>query len=410
MRICFIAGKFPALSETFILNQMTGLMDAGCDVLVFAGERGKDAVIHEDVVRHGLLHHARYLTAMPRLWAVRLLKAMVLLPVKVVQAPWPVLRSLNVVRFGRDAWSLELFYRTLLFLEARDHDIVVCHGGEQGILGLQMKEMGVLTGKLVTIFHVEDLADMVKVMMSEKLQYLFSRGDLFLPVSVYAKEKLIELGCPQRKIMIHRMGVDVRQFDVTARRRFGSSTLKILSVARLIEKKGIIYALEAMALLKDVPYEYTIIGDGPLRDDLERKVRELGLVRQVRFMGAQDSGSIRRYLKDADIFLAPSVTAVSGEKEGIPVVLMEAMASGVPVLTTANGAIRELVQDGRTGFLVFEKDPAALAAKLRVLRNAPEHVESAVRAARTLIEDQFNIVTLDQELLKLFTDTAYESL
>jgi len=389
---------------------MTGLMDAGCDIRVFAYERGKDAVVHEDVVRHGLLHHTRYFAPMPAWWIVRLLKALVLLPFKLAQAPRPVLRSMNVFRFGREALSFELFYRTLMFLEARDHEIVVCHGGEQGILGLQMKEIGALTGKLVTVFHVEDLTDMVKAMMSEKLQYLFAKGDLFLPVSRYAREKLIELGCPERKIVIHRMGVDVRQFDVTARRRFGSTTLKILSVARLIEKKGITYALEAMALLEDVPYEYVIIGDGPLREQLESRVKELSILKNVRFLGARDSGTIRRYLKDADIFLAPSVTAGSGEREGVPVVLMEAMASGVPVLTTANGAIRELVHDGRTGFLVFEKDPGALAAKLRVLRQAPEHVESAVRAARVLIEDQFNIVQLNQELLRLFTDKAYETL
>jgi colanic acid/amylovoran biosynthesis glycosyltransferase len=410
MRICFIVGKFPALSETFILNQMTGLMDAGCDIRVFACMRGKDAVIHEDVVRHGLLHHTCYPAVMPATWIGRFLKAIFLFPWHAAQSPRVVFRSINIFRFGREALSLKLFYKTLMFLSARDQDIVVCHGGEQGILGLEMKEIGALTGKLVTIFHVEDLSDMVKAMMSEKLQYLFAKGDLFLPVSRYAQDKLIELGCPERKIVIHRMGVDVRQFDVTARRRFGSSTLKILSVARLIEKKGIVYALEAMALLKDVPYEYVIIGDGPLRGELEVRVKDLGLIKHVRFMGAQDSGTIRRCLKDADIFLAPSVTTGSGEKEGIPVVLMEAMASGVPVLTTANGAIRELVQDGRTGFLVFEKDPAALATKLRVLRNAPEHVESAARAARMLIEDQFNIVALNQELLKLFTDTAYENI
>jgi colanic acid/amylovoran biosynthesis glycosyltransferase len=360
-------------------------------------------------VRHGLLHHARYLSAMPSTWIGRFLKALVLFPVKFPQAPREFLRSINFFRFGRKVFSFELFFKTLMFLEVRDHEIVVCHGGEQGILGLQMKDIGVLTGKLVTVFHVEDLADMVKAMLSEELQQLFAKGDLFLPVSVYAKKKLVELGCPERKIVIHRMGVDVRQFDVTARRRFGSSAVKILSVARLIEKKGIGYALEAMALLHDVPYEYNIIGDGPLRGQLEVRVKELGLVKHVRFMGARDSGTIRRYLKDADVFLAPSVTASSGEREGIPVVLMEAMASGVPVLTTANGAIRELVQDGRTGFLVFEKDPAALAAKLQVLRHAPEHVETAVRAARALIEDQFNITVLNQALLKLFTNTAYES-
>ncbi len=232
---------------------------------------------------------------------------------------------------------------------------------------------------------------------------------MFLPVSRYAKDKLIELGCPERKVVVHRMGVDVRQFDVSARRRFGTSALKILSVARLVEKKGIAHALDAMALLKDIACEYVIIGDGPLRAELEDQARRLGLLKQVRFLGARDSGTIRRYLKDADIFLAPSVTTGRGEKEGIPVVLMEAMASGVPVVTTTTGAIRELVQDGRTGFLVFEKDEQALAAKLRALRLAPDHVEAAAKAARTRIEEQFNIVTLNQVLFKLLTNLAYEN-
>ena len=89
-------------------------------------------------------------------------------------------------------------------------------------------------------------------------------------------------------------------------------------------------------------------------------------------------------------------------------VLMEAMASGVPVLTTSNGAIRELVEDGKTGFLVPEKDAAALAAKLRIMKQTPALVDKTSRAARCLIEQQFNIQTLNQHLLKLMTHTAYE--
>ncbi len=408
MRICFIVGEFPALSETFILNQMTGLMDAGSEVLIFAAGRSRDTIVHEDVVRHGLLHHTRYPDHAALPWFARLLKFLVIFPVKVWRTPGPLLRSINVLRFGKEAWSLDLFFTTLMFLQAREYDIVVCHQGRHGILGLKMKEIGALEGKLVTVFHVEDLADLVKARKSEALQRLFSKGDLFLPVSRYAGNKLLELGCPERKVVVHRMGVDVRQFDVSARRRAGGGKLRILSVARLIEKKGITYALEAMPRLGDLAYEYLVIGDGPLRSELEDQVRRLGIMRQVRFLGAQDSGTIRRYLKDADVFLAPSVTGAGGDKEGIPVVLMEAMASGVPVLTTANGAIDELVEDGRTGFLVPERDPAALGAKLLALSRSPDSGQAAARAARALIEEQFNIVTLNQVLLRLFTRTAYE--
>ena len=409
MRIAFVVGAFPALSETFLLNQITGLMDAGCDVKIFARERSGDTVVHEDVVRHGLLHHARYLDHFPSNWVGRFFRFLMLFPLRLWQAPAPVLRSINVFAYGREAWSLRLFFTAAAFLEARDHDIVFCHLGVNGLLALRMKRMGILKGRIVTVFHMADLMDLAQAQMPAELGGLFSEGDLFLPVNRPVKLRLIELGCPERKIVVHRMGVDAAHFDVSARRRFGASSLKILSVARLVEKKGLGYALEAMALARDLPYEYVIIGDGPLRPALEADVKRLGLVRQVRFLGWQDSGTIRRYLKDTDIFLAPSVTAETGDHEGIPVVLMEAMSSGVPVLTTPNGSIRDLVEDGRTGFLVPEKDAPALAAKLRQLKDAPACVEAAAQAARCLIEEQYNIRTLNQLLLRILTNTAYEA-
>jgi colanic acid/amylovoran biosynthesis glycosyltransferase len=408
MRISFIVDSFPALSETFILNQMTGLMDAGCEIRIFAGARSGDKIVHEDVVRHGLLYHAQYWNTKPASGWARFFQFLFLFPANFFRAPRIVLRSLNVFAFGQEAWSLDLFYMVIAFLSAREDDIIICHLRSNGLIGLKMKQVGALTGKLVTVFHVEDLTDLVKTRTVGALEDLFLKGDLFLPVSRYAQERLLELGCPPRKIAIHRMGVDVRQFDVSARRRFGSSTLKVLSVARLIDKKGIAYALEALALLENEPFEYVIIGDGPLREPLELQARSFGLMGKVRFLGWQDSGTIRRYLKDADIFLAPSITTESGDKEGIPVVLMEAMASGVPVVTTSNGAIRELVEDGRTGFLVPEKNAAALASKLKILRQNPALVDEASRAARRLIEEQFNIQTLNQHLLKTLTNTAYD--
>ncbi len=408
MRISFIVDNFPALSETFILNQMTGLMDAGCEIKIFSSARSSEKIIHEDVVRHGLLYHVRYWNEKPSSWLGRFLKFLVLFPMYTCRAPVVVAWSLNIFRFGREAWSLNLFYMTIVFLVAREDDIIMCHLRSNALVGLKMKQIGALTGKIVTVFHVEDLMDLVRTKTVGALEDLFLKGDLFLPVSRCAEDRLVALGCPPRKVVVHRMGVDVRQFDLTARRRFGSSTLKILSVARLIDKKGIAYALESLALLEDEPFEYVIIGDGPLRGALEMQARSFGLMRKVRFLGWQDSGTIRRYLKDADIFMAPSVTTESGDKEGIPVVLMEAMASGVPVVTTSNGAIRELVEDGRTGFLVPEKNAAALASKLRVLRQNPDLAEQASRAARKLIEEQFNIQVLNQHLLRLWTNTAYD--
>jgi len=206
------------------------------------------------------------------------------------------------------------------------------------------------------------------------------------------------------------MGVDMSQFRMVTRKRFGTTPLKILSVARLVEKKGILYGLEAIELLarEGIDCEYAIIGDGPLRPELEAQVKRLKLEARVHFVGWQDSGSVRRQLKDADIFLAPSIKTESGDEEGIPVVLMEAMASRVPVVTTPTGGIRELVEEGKTGFLAEEKNARSLADKLKYLWDTPLAAEMVASSGRAVIEEQYSIETLNQVLIKLFTAVVYE--
>ncbi|MEI8010898.1 MAG: glycosyltransferase [Candidatus Omnitrophota bacterium] len=407
MRIAFVVRTFPALSETFLLNQITGLMDAGCDVKILAGERSGDVVFHEEVVRHGLLHHVRFLNNFPSNWVGCFLKFLMMVPFKLLEAPGAVARSLNVVIYGSEAWSFSLFFKAAVFFDVRDCDIILCHSGESGLLALRMKRLGAVKGKVVTVFHMAELMALARSPMAEKLAGFFREGDLFLPVNEAVKRRLIELGCPESKIVVHRMGVDLAHFDVSARRRFAAGHLKIISVARLIEEKGLVYALEAMALLRGISYEYVIIGDGPLRAALESEAVRLGIARQVRFMGWQDSGTIRRYLKDTDIFLAPGISIGGNEYEGIPVVLIEAMASGVAVVTTSHGSVRDLVADGRTGFLVPEKDPAALAATFCHLREIPGCVADTAQSARQLIEEEYDGKALNQKLFRLLTNTVY---
>ncbi|NTV30107.1 MAG: colanic acid biosynthesis glycosyltransferase WcaL [Candidatus Omnitrophica bacterium] len=410
MRICFIVGSFPSLSETFILNQMTGLLDQRHSVCIYAGDRSDDAVVHEDVIRSGLLNHVRFHNDKPRSRLARVGKFLALLPVALSRAPLTVLHSLNVFRFGREAWSLNLFFKALKFLEARDCEVVFCHFGQNGLTGLRMKELGALKGKLVVVFHAADISAYVEREGRDIYRKLFARGDLFLPVTQHARGKLLELGCPPEKALVHRMGVDLDRFRLNTRKRFGSAPLKILSVARLVEKKGIRYGIEAVGQLNREGFEceYTVVGDGPLRAELEAQARALGVGRGVRFVGWQDSGSVRRYLQDADIFLAPSIRAGNGDEEGIPVVLMEAMAGCIPVVSTPTGGIRELVREGETGFLVEERNAGAIAGKLKQIWSAPALVEKVAVGARGIIEAQYNISVLNQTLIKLFTAVVYE--
>jgi colanic acid/amylovoran biosynthesis glycosyltransferase len=410
MHICVIVGSFPTLSETFILNQLTGFLEQGHTLRIFAGVRSDDVIVHEDVIRAGLLNHVRFHNDKPGGKFTRVFEFLGRFPAALLRAPGPVLRSLNIFKYGRESASLDLFFKTLVFLEARDYDIVFCHFGQNGLVGLRMKELGALTGKLLTVFHATDITAFIWREGRSVYKDLFEKGDLFLPISRYARGKLLELGCPDRKIHVHRMGVDLSQFRLTSRKRFGTVPLKLLSVARLIEKKGIRFGLEAVAqLVRDgIECEYAIIGDGPLRKELEAHARYLNIHDRVRFDGWQNSGAVRRALKDADIFLAPSVKADNGDEEGIPVVLMEAMASRVPVVTTPTGGIRELVAEGRTGFLAEEKSARSLANKLKYLWKDPAAAEQASEGGRALIEQQYSVEVLNQVLIKLFMVVAYE--
>src|SRR5699024_2729183 len=148
---------------------------------------------------------------------------------------------------------------------------------------------------------------------------------------------------------VHHLGVDLEALPM-ARRDWTSPPMRFVSVCRLIEKKGIEFALRALARMQqDRPeraWSYTIIGDGELRGALEALATELGIADIVRFCGAQPHDVVRRCLAESHVFVLPSVTARNGDVEGIPISLMEAMAAGLVPVSTFHSGIPELIEDG----------------------------------------------------------------
>lgn len=154
------------------------------------------------------------------------------------------------------------------------------------------------------------------------------------------------------------MGIDTKKFLFSPRKLRFDGKIHLLTVARLVEKKGIQYSIQAVAkVVKKYPQiEYKIAGDGPLKSDMESLIDGLKVNGNVKLLGGKQQGEIIELMKDADIFLAPSVTSNDGDQEGIPVAIMEALAQGLPVISTYHSGIPELVQDGISGFLVPERD------------------------------------------------------
>jgi colanic acid/amylovoran biosynthesis glycosyltransferase len=406
MRIAFLVTKFPALSETFILNQITGLIDRGHEVDIFASKGETHGKMHGNIVKYNLLEHTYYMH-IPKNKLIRLGYGAVHLMERFPRRMLPLVKSLNVLRFRKKALTLSMFYAALPFIDKDPYDIIHCHFGPNGNLGIQLRDLGALKGKIVVTFHGHDMTSYILKYGQDVYDYLFRKGDLFLPVSERWKNKLISLGCREEKLSVHHMGIDIERYTCDRSRKRDNGKVNILSVARLVEKKGIQYGIKAVGSVieKHPDIEYRIIGDGPLKDELELLIAGLNLGEKVKLLGWKNQEEILECMNDSDILMAPSVTGKDGDQEGIPVVLMEAMAMGLPVLSTCHSGIPELVQDEVTGFLVPERDVKALTERLANLLEHPEQRLELGMAGRRRVEKDYSIAHLNDQLI-----SSYEQL
>lgn len=404
MKIADLVGSFPAVSETFILSQITGLLDAGHEVDIYAWNSGNGAPIHHDVFRYGLLQRTRYVN-IPQAYFTRVLKApMLLANARAWRQPGVPLRALNPVRHGRLAVSLNLLYGSAVFPRHQAaYDIVHCQFGTLARIALALRETGAVAGKIVVSFRG---ADLTKAVRNGEYTDVFERCDLVLPVCDAFKTRLVSLGCDARKIRVHRSGIRVCRFKYVERHREPGDTTRLVTIARLVEKKGVAYAIRAVARLKESGrhVRYLIAGDGPLRAELERLVDNLNLRDQIQFLGDRSQEELVPILASAHIMVAPSVTAADGEQEGIPNVLKEGMAAGLPVVSTLHSGIPELVEDGRSGFLVPERDVDALADRLSWLVDHPERWAGMGRVGRARVEADYESEALNRRLVGLYQD------
>lgn len=403
LRVALLVNQFPVVSETFILDQITGLLDRGHTVDIYARSPGDAGLEHPSVRAYGLMPRTRYLVA-PLSRRRRLTGALLELAPRFRKRPGLALRALNPIRHGRDALTLARLYLQAAFVDRPAYDVIHCHYGTIGRMVVRLRDEGSVAGKLVTTFHGFDATMMIREHGTAYYESLFERGDLFLPVSEYLKRSLIEAGCPGSKIHVHHMGVDCETFQPRGTPRPPDEEIRLLSVARLVEKKGLEFSIRAVAALRDEfpRVHYRIVGDGPLRRHLEELVHTLNADRHVSFAGWQTRDAVLDQMQRSDLFLAPSVTSDDGNEEGIPVGIMEAMAVGLPVVSTYHSGVPELVDAGRTGVLVAQRDTSALVTALRGLLQTPQAWSTMGALARQTIQEHFNNRRLQDQLVLLY--------
>jgi len=400
MKIAFIVTSFPNLSETFILNQITGLLHLGYEVEIFANSNPNQDKVHPNVEACRLMERTHYFN-MPANKVKRVLKALGLLIANFHKAPGRLLRALNVFKYGRDALSLRLLYALIPFLgREQEYDIIHCHFGPNGNLGARLKQLGI-QGTLVTTFHGHDTRLGIEK-GGHIYQNLFEDGDCFIAVSDYNYKNLINFGLDENKIIYHPVGIDLDKFIYKWQSEPSKDTkpIKVLTIARLVEIKGLQYGIQAIRkLLEQHPeliLEYNIIGDGPLKGNLEGLIQELMLGKFVHLLGPRGQKQVVQSLQQSHIFLLPSIA------ESFGVVLLEAQAVGLPIVATSVGGTSQAIIDGKSGFLVPERDVDALAEKLQYLIEHPELWPDMGRAGREFVEEHYDIKKLNRRLVEIY--------
>jgi colanic acid/amylovoran biosynthesis glycosyltransferase len=222
------------------------------------------------------------------------------------------------------------------------------------------------------------------------------RGTLFLAVSDALRRQAIARGFPAEHTTTHYNGVDLEHF---AAGPGGPDT--ILFVGRLVEKKGVETLLEAFAIVRRARpgASLVIIGQGPLQARLQKMAGEA-----VRFLGALDQTNVAAWMRRSTLLAAPSVTARDGDAEGLPNTIVEAAASALPVVGTDHGGIIEAIVDGETGFIVRERAPEELAARLVTLLADSNLRNRMGAAARAMAERKFDFVRQMQRLEDIYDE------
>ena len=292
-------------------------------------------------------------------------------------------------------------------------DIVHSHFGNIGAADVKrIRGTGV---KHVVTFYGYDVSMLPKTRPSilPKYKLLFAQVDRVLCEGPFMAERVAELGCPRDKIRVHPIGVDLEKLEFRPRSWNGKEPLKILIAASFKEKKGIPYAIEAIAkVAKTTDVELTIIGDANKtpgsqseKNKIQERLKQSTLAGKARLMGYQPHQVMIEMARQNHLFVSTSVTAADGDSEGgAPVSLIEMAATGIPIVSSFHCDIPGVILDGETGWLAKERDVDAIHSCLLNAINLREEWVHFLKAGRAHVEKNFSAPIQGQRLATLYKE------
>ena len=412
LKVAYILLYFPRLTETFVAEEIQAIRSLGFDVRIFSllgSEPGPTQPLSQQLLPHTwyapdlldpALWRAQYhfLRKSPRLYASLL--------INILRQPLP-----------RKALAL-LAKRLVIFLKA----VAVAHYLEGSDTQLLHSHFAWLSGAAAWIsarllglpFTVTVHAFDIYSSKNDLLPLVSRQASQVVAISEYNRLQVAALTTrPPESISVIHCGVNLDKFRAQPHgqeKRPTGTPLRILSVGSLVSKKGHTYLIDACHLLAKRGLDFTraIIGGGREESALRQQIGALGLQNQVELLGARSHPEIIAAYHQHDLFVLASVVAPNGDRDGIPVVLMEAGAMGLPLVSTRVSGIPELVRHGQTGLLVPPGDPDALAQAIMSLAANPKMRTQLGKNARTLVEAEFSIESSADRLAVLFQNTCQE--
>lgn len=405
-RVAYVMSRFPKLTETFVINEILAVERQGIDVDIYPLRRERGGAIHPGAAE--LMDRAHYIPFLSwevvrsQLWYLarrprRYLGALGAL----LRGTWgsPRFLLVGLVIFPKVAHGARV-------MAASGVRHVHCHfASHPAAAGFIVHRLTGLTFSFTA--HGSDL-HMDRHMLCDKIR----EAAFVVTISEFNRGVIAgECGSGRvAKVHVIHCGVDPAVFrpsdDARAERRTGPLT--IVCIGTLHEVKGQTYLVEACRQLAERGMALTceLIGDGPDAPALRRQIERAGLTGRVLLRGRRSHEEIADRLRTADVLVAPSVPTREGRKEGIPMVLMEAMSSGLPVVASSISGIPELVDDGRTGLLVPPREPRSIADALWRLHNDPELRARLGGAARAAVRRDFDLDGNAARLVELLREVA----
>jgi colanic acid/amylovoran biosynthesis glycosyltransferase len=399
LKVAYVMSRFPKLTETFVLFEMLAVEEQGVHVALYPLLRERAPVLHPDAIR--LTERAHF---QPFLSGPILRSQLVFLrrnPRMYLGTLWRVVRgtwgSLNFLVGAIAIFPKVVHAARLMMAEGVDH--VHCHfSNHPAAAGFVIHRLTGIPFSFTA--HGFDLHVDRRMLCTKVAEAAF-----VVPVSEYNRELIVD-ECGERarvKLSVIHCGVDTTFFR-PAETPAEHGAFSILCVGKLHEVKGQTYLVEACRLLAETGIDLlcTLVGDGPDRRALTRQIAEGGLDGRVTILGERDRVEIAALLSSADVFAAPSVPTRSGKREGIPVVLMEAMSAGVAVVASRLSGIPELVEEEVSGLLVPPHDAPALASALRRLHDDPSLRGRLAHEGREKVLAEFDVRKNAAELVRRF--------